>query len=100
MMERLGKIAEELEKRLLRSRTAGKTVTLKIKYSDFTTQTRSRTLPYFVKDRSILLDTVKQLLYQEKLKDSVRLLGISVTNLNTGVKKKQTVMNIQLEFEF
>jgi DNA polymerase-4 len=100
MMERLERIAEELEKRLLRSKTAGKTVTLKIKYSDFTTQTRSRTLPYFVKDRSILLDTVKQLLYQEKLKDSVRLLGISVTNLNTGVKKKQTVMNIQLEFEF
>ena len=100
MMERLERIAEELEKRLLRSKTAGKTVTLKIKYSDFTTQTRSRTLPYFVKDRSILLDTVKQLLYQEKLKDSVRLLGISVTNLNTGIKKKQSVMNIQLEFGF
>ncbi len=100
MMERLKKITEELENRLLRSKTAGKTVTLKIKYSNFSTQTRSKTLPYFVKDRSILLDTVKQLLYQEELKESVRLLGISVTNLNTEVKKKQTVMNVQLEFEF
>ncbi len=100
MMERLEKIAGELENRLIRSETAGKTVTLKIKYSDFTTQTRSKTLPYFVKDRSILIDTVKQLLYQEKLKESVRLLGISVTNLNTVVKKDKTVLNVQLKFEF
>jgi DNA polymerase-4 len=100
MMERLKEIAEELENRLIRSKTAGKTVTLKIKYSNFITQTRSKTLPYFVKDRSILLNTVEQLLYQEKLKDSVRLLGISVTNLNTEIRKEKTVMNIQLKFEF
>ena len=100
MIERLEKIAKELENRLLRSKTAGKTVTLKIKYSDFTTQTRSKTLAYFIKDKSILLESVKRLLYQEKLKDSVRLLGISVTNLNNEKSKKQTIMNVQLKFEF
>ena len=100
MMERLEKIAHELENRLNKSKVAGKTITLKIKYSDFTTQTRSKTLAYFIKDRSVLLNSVRQLLYQEKLKDSVRLLGISVTNLNNEKSKKQTVMTVQLAFEF
>ncbi len=100
MLERLGKIAEELENRLIRSKVAGKTVTLKIKYSDFTTQTRSKTLPYFIKDKVVLLSTVKDLLYQQKIKNSVRLLGISVTNLNNQTKKKEEVMDVQLKFEF
>jgi len=100
MMERLDKIAEELEIRLQKSKIAGKTVTLKIKYSDFTQQTRSKTLPYFVKEKSLLLETVKELLYQEKMQNSVRLLGISVTNLNTTTKKKEKVMDVQLQFDF
>lgn len=100
MLQRLEKIAEELENRLLKSKIAGRTVTLKIKYSDFTLQTRSKTLEYFVKDKAILLTTVKELLYQEKVKNSVRLLGISVTNLNNQTKKNEKVMDIQLKFEF
>ncbi|NOQ91272.1 MAG: DNA polymerase IV [Flavobacteriaceae bacterium] len=100
MLERLDKIAEELESRLLKSKIAGKTVTLKIKYSDFTLQTRSKTLQYFVKDKAILLATVKDLLYQEKIKNSVRLLGISVTNLNNRTKKNEKVIDVQLRFDF
>ena len=97
MEEKLKVIAEQLEKRLLRNNLAGKTVTLKIKYSDFTQQTRSKTLPYFIANKSLLFETAKELLYQERMKDSVRLLGISVTSLNTDVKK--TVV-VQLKFDF
>ena len=100
MLERLEKIADELETRLKKSKLAGKTVTLKIKYSDFTQQTRSKTLPFFVKDKSILLRTVEELLYQERMKNSVRLLGISVTNLNINTKKKEKVIDVQLKLEF
>ena len=100
MMQRLEAIAEELESRLLKSKIAGKTITLKIKYSDFSLQTRSKTLPFFVKDKNILLETVKQLLFQEKVKESVRLLGISVSNLNNTSDKDEKVMDIQLKFEF
>lgn len=100
MMERLEAIAEELQNRLIRSKVAGKTITLKIKYSDFSIQTRSKTLPVFVKDKNILLATVKELLFQEKVKESVRLLGISVSNLNNASKEDQKVMDIQLKFEF
>lgn len=97
MEEKLQIIAEQLEKRLLRYNLAGKTVTLKIKYSDFTQQTRSKTLPYFIANKTLLYETAKELLYQERMKNSVRLLGISVTNLNTEVKKAVVV---QLKFDF
>ncbi len=100
MLEKLVKIAEELEQRLIRSKVSGKTVTLKIKYSDFKTQTRSKTVPYFVKDKAILFETVKALLFQEKVLNSVRLLGISVTNLNIHSKKIEKIIDIQLKFDF
>lgn len=103
LTERLEGISEELQRRLQRNKVAGKTVTLKIKYSDFVLQTRSKTLPYFVNDASILLETAKELLYQEKLKNSVRLLGISLTNLNnTSIEKKEKTEFevIQLRFDF
>ena len=83
MLEKLERIAAEVEKRLKKYSLSGKTVTLKIKYSDFTTQTRSKTLPYFIADKGLLLETAKELLYQERMKDSVRLLGISLNNLKS-----------------
>ena len=97
MLDQLETIASILEKRLKKHVISGKTVTLKIKYSDFTQQTRSKTLPYFVSDKGLILETVKELLYQEKMKDSVRLLGISLSNLSTEVKKAVVV---QLKFSF
>ena len=104
MMERLDNIATELEKRLKKSKLAGKTITLKIKYSDFTLQTRSKTLQYFISDKDLILETAKELLYQEKLENSVRLLGISLANLNTDKKEnvpsEEKTITVQLRFEF
>jgi len=97
MLEKLEKIAQELERRLKKHLISGKTITLKIKYSDFTQQTRSKTMPYFISDKALIYEAVKELLFQEKMKDSVRLLGISLSNLNTEIKK--TVV-VQLKFEF
>lgn len=103
MLEKLDHIAQEVSKRLIKSNVAGKTVTLKIKYSDFTLQTRSKTLPYFVSDKSMILETAKDLLYQEKLNNSVRLLGISLSNLNTEDQKRtpeEKSVSVQLKFGF
>lgn len=103
MLERLEQIADELGRRLKKSDIAGKTITLKIKYSDFTLQTRSKTLPYFVSSKALILEVAKELLYQEKMENSVRLLGISLANLNTE-KPKETIneetFSVQLKFEF
>lgn len=97
MEERLKNIAEEIERRIKKYKIAGKTITLKIKYSDFSQQTRSKTVQYFISDKNLIFETAKELLYQEKLKNSVRLLGISLNNLNTHQKK---FVVYQLTFEF
>ena len=103
--ERLQNIAKEIEQRLQKSKIAGKTITLKIKYSDFTLQTRSKTVPYFINDKAIIADVARDLLYQERLRNSVRLLGISIHNLNNEEKQittplPQKSISIQLRFEF
>ncbi|WP_339917854.1 DNA polymerase IV [Yeosuana marina] len=102
MLEKLSNIANEVSRRLNESKVAGKTVTLKIKYSDFTMQTRSKTLHYFISDAALILETAKDLLYQETLSNSVRLLGISMSHLNTETNKEteQKNVSVQLKFEF
>ncbi len=104
MLEKLEHIADEVSRRLKKSKVAGKTITLKIKYSDFTMQTRSKTVPYFVSDASVILETAKDLLFQESMQNSVRLLGISLSNLNTEKTKKKLeekkAVSVQLQFDF
>ncbi len=106
MLEKLTQIAEEVERRLKKNKISGKTVTLKIKYSDFTLQTRSKTVKYFINSKGLIMETVKELLFQEKIKNSVRLLGISLSNLNTEKKQpeqkpvKEKEIAVQLTFEF
>jgi DNA polymerase-4 len=103
MLEKLDNIAGELERRLQKSKIAGKTVTLKIKYSDFTLQTRSKTLPYYIASKDLILETARELLYQSSLENSVRLLGISLANLNTEKQKEapeKEAVSVQLRFDF
>ena len=106
MLERLEDIAAEVERRLKKSKVAGKTITLKIKYSDFTLQTRSKTLPYYVSSRELLMENVKDLLFQDKMRESVRLLGISLSNLNNEDNKKEdkpppeNSIDVQLKLDF
>ena len=97
MLQRLDNIADELERRMQKSNTKGKTITLKIKYSDFTQQTRSKTINSYIYKKKEFYPFIKELLYQDVLKNSVRLLGISFSNLNT--KKKEPIW-VQLQFKF
>ena len=97
MIERLDKIADELERRMKKNDVKGKTITLKIKYSDFTQQTRSKTKSDFMQTKKEFFPVVKELLYQNKLTNSVRLLGLSFGNLNT---EKSEPFWVQLQFEF
>ncbi|TXE18445.1 DNA polymerase IV [Psychroflexus gondwanensis] len=90
MLEKLEDIAEEVERRLKGSRVAGKTITLKLKTSDFNIQTRSKTLKFFISSKALIMEETKALLFQEPIKDSIRLLGISLSNLNTDKTPKVT----------
>ncbi len=97
MIDKLNDIADEIERRMEKTKNKGKTITLKIKYSDFTQQTRSKTVDHFMSKKKEFFPIVKELLFQEKLKNSVRLLGISFGNLNTI--KKEPIW-VQLKFDF
>ena len=102
ILEKLEKISDELERRLIKSKVKGKTITLKIKYNDFSLQTRSRTVEEFIQKKEEFFPTLIQLLKQEELKSSVRLLGISVSKLDNNLKKEtdEKPIHVQLELEF
>lgn len=104
MEERLKDLSIELNQRCKKNKVAGKTVTLKIKYSDFTLHTRSKTLDLYIADSDLIFETAKELLYQQKINNSVRLLGLSLTSLNNSKSKKKNSstnkMDAQLTFKF
>jgi DNA polymerase IV len=67
---------------LARRDVYARTVTLKVRYSDFTTITRSHTRPDAARDRADLLDRTRRLLDRtEAGTRPIRLLGVSVHNL-------------------
>lgn len=73
---------EEVGSRLRSQKIAARTVQLKLRYSDFTTLTRRRTLACPTQDEMTLYEIARQLLAAEKLgKKRVRLIGVSGTNL-------------------
>ena len=98
LLEKLELIAQELENRMSRAQVKGKTVTVKIKYSDFTLQTRSKTLSVFISDKTQIFKTVKELILQETMKQEVRLLGISISKLDNDMVTEETWVQLKLRF--
>ena len=77
----LDKIATTVADRLQRSILKGKTITLKIKYSDFRQITRSRSYTEPTNTLQDIAETAKQLLRTTDLQNvRIRLLGITVSN--------------------
>lgn len=80
--ERLRDVSERVSERMKKLKASGRTVTVKIKYHDFTINTRSRTLPHEVSELEELYQVGSTLLRTPQLPQRpVRLLGISVSNL-------------------
>ena len=100
MLDKLAGIAEELERRMAKDSNKGKTVTIKIKYSDFSLQTRSKTVENYVSTKEEFFPIIKDLLFQKSLEMPVRLLGISITKLFNKVDIKEDPINLQLKFNF
>jgi len=98
ILEHLDKIAEILEERVSKSKLKGKTITLKIKYSDFTQQTRSKTVSEYLETKDDFLPIVSDLVKQSPIENSVRLLGISMTKLNVNNDVKSVSVQLGLEF--
>lgn len=97
LLEALEKQCEELEKRLRKTDTKGKTITIKIKFADFTQQTRSRTVPNALGTFAEIFPIAESLLLQEPIEEPVRLLGVSLSKLDGDEEPKDEV---QLTLEF
>ncbi len=86
----LEELAAGLERRLVREDTRGRTVTLKVKYSDFKSVTRSRTLEYRVQTADIILAIALELIPETEIgRRPVRLLGLQLSQLDTAVVEEQ-----------
>ncbi len=93
----LVEIGEELIRRIKKSGIRGRTITLKIKFSDFTQQTRSRTSEQYLQQEDIQ-KLAEELLDQEKMPLAVRLLGLGLSNLN--ITEEQQFFGEQLKIPF
>ncbi|HLN56253.1 MAG TPA: DNA polymerase IV [Bacteroidales bacterium] len=80
----LYKLEKELMERIEHTGTTGRTLTLKIKFSDFRQITRSKTLQHFVRDFKALHKEVTGIRKSLDLAGSrIRLLGVTISNLET-----------------
>lgn len=95
----LEEIANETEKRLQSIQTKGKTITVKLKFNDFTVQTRSKTLPHYVQLKQDFFPVVLELIDQSEISLPLRLLGISISNLESKEDKTEQ-KHQQLSFDF
>ena len=102
--EALGDIAETLERRLERAGTAGRTLTLKVKYGDYQQVTRSRTTFVSICRRAEMLKVAMELIAStEVLSKSVRLLGLTVSNLDTeeeATTQEEEYVQLKLDFDW
>ena len=73
--------SERVGTRLRKKGLHGRTVTLKLKYSDFTSITRSKSLPLATQSTRTIFEAAAKLLAAENLRMPVRLIGVGVGNL-------------------
>lgn len=83
-----------LLERISRHGTSGRTLTLKLRYADFTTITRSRTSTVFL-DRMLIRNFANTLLNEAWEKgEPLRLMGLTVSNLQNEAEPYQLRLNI------
>ncbi len=93
----LDDIADVLWDRVERSDAKGKTLTLKVKYDDFESITRSISFKNFIDSKETILKFGHKLLTgTEAGKRKIRLIGLSISNLQSGEEEESA----QLRFAF
>ena len=99
MLEILERIAMRLESSLIKREAKGRTITLKIKYFDFQSITRSITVEEPADNASAIMKYVKPLLSKtEAGRKKVRLLGISISSFDDQEAEIKTCGQLLLPF--
>ena len=90
----LDSMAAEVSLGLEKRRLAASTITVKVRYPDFTTPTRSHTLPVPTSDAATIGAAARELVRRtDAAKRSVRLLGVGASNLVPGELGQLTLFN-------
>lgn len=99
MFRELDKLANVVHDRLGNYSLKGRTITVKIKYSDFRIITRSKSFPEPIGDLDVIIATAHQLLVQTDPEGAnIRLLGVSVSNFPGNVERpREREYNDQLD---
>ncbi len=84
-------LAESVHSSLLKNKFLFKTVTLTVRFEDFSTYTRSKTIPIWTSDIFVIKRTAMQLLSEFIGNQKLRLVGIGVTKLREK-DEKQTLI--------
>jgi DNA polymerase-4 len=90
LKEKLISHAEKVAWRLRQEGLKGRTITLKIKFEDFSEISRSRTVALSTDSTKIISDSGIKQLKDYALKRKVRLIGVAVSNLERGKEWSQT----------
>jgi DNA polymerase-4 len=102
MNEELDSLAQKVADRMQDLDAAGKTVTLKLRYDNFDTITRSHTVDRWVHEPQELAYSAKQMLAETEAgrgQRKVRLLGVTVSNLNLDEEDDGLGEQLELPFE-
>ncbi len=79
----LKQIADELISRMDKNRIYGRTLTMKVKFSDFHQITRSRSLAKSIRKKAVLIKLMNEILLDLDFQgQSIRLLGLGISNLD------------------
>jgi DNA polymerase IV len=98
LRHKLELVLETLLKRLQANNALGRTLTLKVKYSDFTQITRSKTSNEFLSTEE-LYEMIDQLLHQiPNIEKGVRLLGLQVSNFDQ-LDTEPSLGQLELKFD-
>ncbi|HMA63496.1 MAG TPA: DNA polymerase IV [bacterium] len=90
LIRRLQNINEILWERMKKAQVTGKTVTLKVKYHDFVNRSRSKTINRYLTSKDDIFTLARDLLlYSDLPERPIRLLGISISNLNTSSENRE-----------
>lgn len=97
MLENINGVADILIKRIERAGGAGKSLTLKVKYSDFKQITRSKTLPGLLTNNQIKELSAQLLEAIPDIEKGIRLVGLQTANFE---QENKDVFLEQLAFDF
>jgi DNA polymerase-4 len=82
-----GRHAQQVCERLRKARLSGRTITVKIRRFDFTTHTRSSTLPGPTDNARVVSRVARQLVAEADTSGGVRLLGVGVSGLADWIQE-------------